>query len=125
MDAKTLELANIYQILYVALVSLLGFIFWKSMYDSILGGGLLMAINFWFLRYIVQKILCSSQRSKWIFFLILKMLGVFILFALMIISLKCDPFGLFIGISGLFLGLCLAFLHVYVKSLNLHQNTFG
>ena len=112
ISERILSLTSLYQLGVLALLSLVGLVLWPSHLAGICGGGGLMALNFWGLRYLMKRIMGDgSARVFWAMLLASKTVLVMALLALWMLVVGMDAFGVALGLSTLFFGIGLAVTH--------------
>ena len=109
-----LNLALLYQVICVAVLSAASAIFWPAGALGVLAGGLLMAGNFWALKTVVTRLLGGAGQGKliWGLLLAIKFAVLLALMGLMILVLDLNALGIALGMFSFFVGVTLGYVHV-------------
>ncbi|MBI3178352.1 MAG: hypothetical protein HYZ27_01750 [Deltaproteobacteria bacterium] len=110
---RSLRLAGFYQLGVLVLAALAAWFLAPESTPAIAAAGLIMALNFYGLRFFSARIL-GAGRGKLVYglALIVKMGGVMAALAFLVVGLGLDALGVGIGMVTLIAGIVLATLHV-------------
>ncbi len=114
MSPKMLNIASVYQVACVAVLSLGCLFLWPEGALGVLCGGVVMAGNFWFLRTMLARLMQAGERkgkAAYAIALGFKFVVVAGLLGLMIVVLEIHPLGIALGMMSLFLGVGLGVVH--------------
>ncbi len=109
---RILRLASLYQLAGLAALLVVVAFTWPRGAGGVLLGGLLMALNFWLLRFLLTKAFGGSQpKVAYALALGFKLVLVLGLMALLVLVLHVDALGLAAGLATLFVGIMGATAH--------------
>ncbi|MDY6853896.1 MAG: ATP synthase subunit I [Thermodesulfobacteriota bacterium] len=98
----------------------LGSIFFKSLAVTlgVVIGGIIIIVNFWFLRKIAERIIKKSDKGAFfVFSYIFKFIALIAILFVVIYSGIVDIIGLIVGLSTVFLGIALdGFVQVFKRT---------
>jgi hypothetical protein len=113
MSLRFLNLTSIYQVVAVALTSLVTFVAWPAGALSVLFGGGFGAMNFYALRGMGERALSANDhRLAWVLALGLKLVTTLGVMAALVFVLELDVLGFALGLATLFVGLLAALSHI-------------
>lgn len=109
---RLLRLASLYQLAgLAALLPVVAFV-WPRGMGGVLLGGLLMAANFWLLRFLLARAFGGSQpKVAYALALGFKLVLVLGLMAVLVLVVRVDAIGLAAGLATLFVGIMGATVH--------------
>ena len=118
-DMRTLELMSWYQIGCVAVFSLASAVLWSDGVVGIAAGGVVMAGNFWFMSFVINKVFSGgSTKSKIVYAVLLggKFFAVMAVLTVLVLVLHVHPVGIAIGMFTLLSGVGLGLAHHYLAA---------